>query len=166
MIAMALICEPKLLIADEPTTALDVTIQAQILSLMAGLRERLDTAILMITHDLGVVAELCDRVYVMYAGYVVEQASVYELFEEPLHPYTSGLLRSLPRVDATAGDKGVLYSIPGMVPSLHEITGGCPFEQRCEKSFDRCRMEIPPLRNARDGHMARCWLYSEGTGCD
>ncbi len=157
MIAMALICEPELLIADEPTTALDVTIQAQILDLLTGLRERTGTAILMITHDLGVVAELCDRVYVMYAGHVMESAGVFELFDDPRHPYTSGLLRSLPRVDARSKDEEDLYSIPGMVPNLLALPAGCPFEPRCDVAMERCRTELPPFFRANDGHAARCW---------
>lgn len=163
MIAMALICEPQLLIADEPTTALDVTIQAQILSLLRDLRRKLDTSILMITHDLGVVAELCDRVYVMYAGHVMEQAEVFELFDNPAHPYTSGLLRSLPRLDTGKnGEADELYSIPGMVPNLRDLPKGCPFEPRCGVSFDRCREALPPLYKIRKGHAARCWHCAEG----
>ncbi|MDR1916330.1 MAG: ABC transporter ATP-binding protein [Synergistaceae bacterium] len=161
MIAMALICEPMLLIADEPTTALDVTIQAQILSLLLDLKERLGTTILMITHDLGVVAELCDRVYVMYAGHIMEEADVRELFARPLHPYTSGLLRSLPRVDGGANCERHLYSIPGMVPGLGEVRGGCPFEPRCESAMKRCGVSMPPLNPVFAGHNARCWLFGE-----
>ena len=157
MIAMALICEPELLIADEPTTALDVTIQAQILDLLTDLRRRTGTAILMITHDLGVVAELCDRVYVMYAGHVMESADVYELFDNPRHPYTSGLLRSLPRVDARSKDEENLYSIPGMVPNLLDLPAGCPFEPRCDFSFEKCRTTLPPFFYPRDAHAVRCW---------
>jgi len=162
MIAMALICEPELLIADEPTTALDVTIQAQILDLLRDLRARTGTAILMITHDLGVVAELCDRVCVMYAGRLMEHAEVFELFGNPRHPYTSGLLKSLPRVDArpSAGEK--LYSIPGMVPNLRGLPAGCPFEPRCDEAMEKCKREVPPLFRTADGHASRCWR-SEGT---
>lgn len=162
MIAMALICEPELLIADEPTTALDVTIQAQILDLLTGLRGRTGAAILMITHDLGVVAELCDRVYVMYAGHVMEQADVFELFGNPLHPYTSGLLRSLPRVDARPSDEEKLYSIPGMVPNLLRLPRGCPFEPRCESADEKCRDALPPVFFPKKGHAVRCWRLEDG----
>lgn len=157
MIAMALICEPELLIADEPTTALDVTIQAQILDLIADLRKRTGAAILMITHDLGVVAELCDRVYVMYAGHVLESANVFELFDNPRHPYTSGLLRSLPRVDGRIDDGDTLYSIPGMVPNLLDLPAGCPFEPRCGVSFEKCGASLPPFFHKDEGHPVRCW---------
>lgn len=162
MIAMALICDPILLVADEPTTALDVTIQAQILSLLTDLRERIETAILLITHDLGVVAELCDRVYVMYAGYVVEQADVFALFENPQHPYTSGLLASLPRLD---GDGQILHCIPGMVPNLLEMPPGCPFEPRCSEAMEICKRSIPPLVATSDRHAVRCWRR-QGDGSD
>ncbi|GHV52722.1 ABC transporter ATP-binding protein [Synergistales bacterium] len=162
MIAMALMCEPDLIIADEPTTALDVTIQAQILSLLSDLRGRLGTAIFLITHDLGVVAELCDRVYVMYSGYVVEHADVHELFASPLHPYASGLLNSIPRIDATYGGDELLYSIPGMVPDITERTPGCPFAPRCENAEDKCRNEIPALAELRKGHFARCLNVKKG----
>lgn len=161
MIAMALICDPILLVADEPTTALDVTIQAQILSLLTDMRERVGTSILLITHDLGVVAEICDRVYVMYAGYVVEQADVFELFENPQHPYTSGLLASLPRVD-DAGEEAALYCIPGMVPNLLEMPSGCPFEPRCDRAADICKESVPPLAATSKGHSVRCWRRQEG----
>ena len=131
--------------------------QAQILDLLTDLRRRTGTAILMITHDLGVVAELCDRVYVMYAGHVMESADVYELFDNPRHPYTSGLLRSLPRVDARSKDEENLYSIPGMVPNLLDLPAGCPFEPRCDFSFEKCRTTLPPFFYPRDAHAVRCW---------
>ncbi|HYE00249.1 MAG TPA: ABC transporter ATP-binding protein [Alphaproteobacteria bacterium] len=155
MIAMALACEPKLVIADEPTTALDVTIQAQILDLLAGLRERLGTAILLITHDLGVVAEHCDGVVVMYAGRVVETAPVEALFDRPRHPYTAGLLASMPRLDSP---RGPLPSIPGMVPSPGHRPPGCPFADRCPNVLPRCRAQMPPLADPEGGHHAfACW---------
>lgn len=162
MIAMALICEPKLLIADEPTTALDVTIQAQILSLLGDLKNRLGTSILMITHDLGVIAELCDKVYVMYAGYIVEAADVFALFDKPLHPYTAGLMRSIPGSGGRSRKKGGLYSIPGMVPSPEDIAGmqeSCPFAPRCAKSMDICWKKLPELLHISQERSVRCWLY-------
>ena len=141
MIAMALLCEPKLLIADEPTTALDVTVQAQILELLADLRRRHDMAIVLITHDLGVVAGLCDRVLVMYAGRIIEQGSVRDVFYEPLHPYTLGLLESMPRIDA-AGDE-VLATIQGQPPNLQRLPQGCAFRERCPMAWERCD-DSPP----------------------
>ena len=159
MIAMALACEPSLLIADEPTTALDVTIQAQILDLMKSLRDRLGSAILLITHDLGVVAETCDRVNVMYAGRIQERATVFDLFERPGHPYTQGLLRSVPG----GGARGQrLYAIPGMVPHLLRLPTGCPFHPRCERALPLCRREEPPLATVGEGHQVRCWLADHG----
>lgn len=152
MIAMALACEPDLLIADEPTTALDVTIQAQILDLLAGLRERRGMAILLITHDLGVVAEVCDRVLVMYAGQVVEAGTVEAIFHAPRHPYTQGLLASLPRLE-TRGER--LRPIEGTVPSPLAWPAGCRFHARCPHAWDRCRDEAPPLA------ASRCWLEEE-----
>ncbi|ABB37983.1 oligopeptide/dipeptide ABC transporter, ATPase subunit [Oleidesulfovibrio alaskensis G20] len=160
MIAMALACNPKLIIADEPTTALDVTIQAQILELMDNLRETTGTAIQLITHDLGVIAETAHKVVVMYAGRVVEQAEVRELFNNPLHPYTRGLMRSIPGLGAHA-DKERLETIPGMVPSLLNLPQGCRFHDRCRHAFDRCRLEEPQLDPAADGHLVRCWLCQE-----
>jgi len=160
MIAMALVCEPALLIADEPTTALDVTIQAQILDLMRGLRKRLSTAILFITHDLGVVAELCDRVAVMYAGEVVEEAGVFDLFERPAHPYTLGLLGSIPGTAASGG--GRLRAIPGVVPNLLRLPSGCRFHPRCPDARELCRAQAPPCCRLGDGHMARCWNFADG----
>lgn len=159
MIAMALSCDPKLLIADEPTTALDVTIQAQILSLMKDLNKKLDTAIIMITHDLGVVAEVCQRVIVMYAGKVVEEASVRDIFKNPKHPYTVGLLESIPDVREK---KERLYSIPGNVPKPGAIKQGCRFAARCANVHDRCFVEDPPLYKAADGHHVRCFLHAAG----
>ena len=162
MIAMALSCNPKVLIADEPTTALDVTIQAQILDLMLELQEKLGTAIIMITHDLGVIAEVAKRVVVMYAGKKVEEAKVEELFESPMHPYTKGLLGSIPRLDAVVKQAPVeqrqrLQEIKGMVPSLHNLPKGCLFEPRCPYASDQCRTEYPPLEEKQPGHLAACW---------
>jgi len=154
MIAMALSCTPKLLIADEPTTALDVTVQAQILDLLRDIRKEHGTAILLITHDLGVVAELCDTVAVMYAGRLVEQASVSRLFHNPLHPYTAGLLASLP-----GPDKKRLQPIEGNPPSLTEIPAGCPFEPRCPKHFEPCPTIFPPQAVPEDAHTVACHLY-------
>lgn len=156
MIAMALLCEPKVLIADEPTTALDVTIQAQILKLIKSLNERLDTAVLLITHDLGVVAETCERVIVMYAGKVVEEGPVHTIFKDPQHPYTKGLLESVPDMRFK---KERLYSIPGNVPKPGSIKNGCKFAARCEFAFDRCTVENPPLYQTAEDHKTRCFLY-------
>ncbi|MDO5755995.1 MAG: ABC transporter ATP-binding protein [Rhodobacterales bacterium] len=159
MIAMALSCNPSLLIADEPTTALDVTIQAQILALMEEIRDKLQTAIILITHDLGVVAEMCDRVLVMYAGRKVEEADVIEIFERPQHPYTRGLMRSVPRITGDdAPDHGTrLSEIPGIVPALTALPPGCTFAARCKYATDLCRAEYPPLEAKRPGHLAACW---------
>lgn len=156
MIAMALACKPKLLIADEPTTALDVTIQAQILELMKKLREDYGTAIMLITHDLGVVAEMADKVIVMYAGQVVEEADVFTLFDDPKHPYTKGLIESIPHIEYEEDVR--LVSIPGTVPSLHQMPKGCRFHTRCPYVTKRCLEEQPPLLSAAEGHSARCWL--------
>ncbi|MCR8632878.1 ABC transporter ATP-binding protein [Paenibacillus radicis (ex Xue et al. 2023)] len=156
MIAMAMSCEPDLLIADEPTTALDVTIQAQILNLMKELCNQQGTSIMLITHDLGVVAEMCQRVVVMYAGQVVEQADVYTLFENPLHPYTQGLLKSVPKVDV---DQDRLDSIPGTVPLPGTIKQGCRFASRCSFREARCLTDAPPLFELHEGQQCRCWLY-------
>ncbi len=158
MIGMAMVCKPDLLISDEPTTALDVTIEAQILHLMRQLRDTEGTSILMITHNLGVVAEICDYVYVMYAGQVVEYAEVFELFRNPLHPYTVGLMGALPSVDK----KGRLQSIPGTVPSLDALPSGCRLCDRCAHATDRCRKEEPQLRDVGGGHLVRCFLREEG----
>ena len=158
MIAMAMICRPRLLVADEPTTALDVTLQRQILSLMADLKAELDTAMLLITHDLGVVAQTAGRVAVMYAGRVVETAAVGPLFAEPLHPYTKGLLRSMPR---TGGSRGRLHEIPGTVPAATEPIRGCPFARRCPSVFDRCRHTPPVLTVVRPQRQVSCWLHAD-----
>jgi peptide/nickel transport system ATP-binding protein len=158
MIAMALACNPKLLIADEPTTALDVTIQAQILRLMLELKERIGAAIMLITHDLGVVAETCQRIIVMYAGRTVEEASVLELFDRPAHPYTRGLLASIPH-RSSANRR--LAEIPGTVPSLREPIAGCAFAPRCPIAIDRCRSEAPPMLALAPGHRAACFRAAE-----
>ena len=161
MIAMALSCRPAVLIADEPTTALDVTIQAQILELMTQLKKQMNTAILLITHDMGVVAEMSDAVLVMYAGHVMEYADVKSLFKNPLHPYTQGLLASIPRLDQEA-DR--LYTIKGNVPNLHDMPKGCRFCTRCPYAAQRCRTEQPPAYSV-DGHEVKCFLYEkEGKG--
>ena len=159
MIAMALSCDPKLLIADEPTTALDVTIQAQILDLLAEMRERLGMAILLITHDMGVVAETTNRVVVMYAGKVVEEAPVEELFGAPKHPYTQGLIRSIPRVDRASEHKGRLETIGGTVPSLITPPPGCRFAARCRFATEVCTQAVPELREIVPGHKVACVLY-------
>ena len=159
MIAMALSCNPKVLIADEPTTALDVTIEAQILDLMRNLQSELGTAIIMITHDLGVVAEMARKVVVMYAGKIVEQAPVEDIFAEPNHPYTQGLLQSLPRVDKDAtGEKHRLQEIPGIVPSLLNLPKGCKFASRCPKAMAVCEDEEPVLEQIAPNHYSSCWL--------
>ena len=158
MIAMALACNPKLLIADEPTTALDVTIQAQILDLMRALKEKTGAAIVLITHDLGVVAEMAQRVVVMYAGRKVEEAPVGALFAHPRHPYTQGLLNSIPRLGAAAAGARIrLEEIRGMVPSMREAIPGCVFAPRCGYATDRCRTEYPPLETKAEGHVVACW---------
>jgi peptide/nickel transport system ATP-binding protein len=160
MIAMALSCNPKILIADEPTTALDVTIQAQILKLMGDLKSSLNTAIMMITHDLGVIADMADRVMVMYTGLKVEEAPVNDLFGRPLHPYTIGLMASIPRVDSDQpnGDSARrLEEIPGVVPSLRREITGCTFAPRCKYAVDHCRLDMPPLEEKVPEHWAACW---------
>ena len=154
MIAMALSCHPDLLIADEPTTALDVTIQAQILDLMRHMREEFGMSIVLITHDLAVVAEMAQRVLVMYAGRIVEEAPVLDLFASPLHPYTVGLLRSIPRL---SGDKGRLYVIEGSVPDLAHLAPGCAFHPRCPEADELCRREIPGLADLGGGRRVSCW---------
>ncbi len=154
MIAMALACRPALLIADEPTTALDVTIQAQILDLLRDLRDQTGTAILLITHDLGVVAEMCEEAIVMYAGEIVERAKVADLFARPEHPYTVGLIGAIPRLSET---RATLATIPGMVPAMTGTFQGCRFAARCPFADDRCRRESPPLIDAGAGHLSRCW---------
>jgi peptide/nickel transport system ATP-binding protein len=158
MIAMAVACNPRLIIADEPTTALDVTIQAQILALLDSLREKHSMAILLITHDLGVIAEAADDVIVMYTGRIVEKASVAELFANPLHPYTQGLMRSAPGRAVREGRKR-LEPIEGVVPSLFALPQGCKFNTRCPFAFDRCFLEEPRLETPPAGHPVRCWLY-------
>ena len=158
MIAMALACKPKLLIADEPTTALDVTIQAQILELMQEMKDRLGMSIMLITHAMGVVAETCQRVVVMYAGKVVEEAPVEALFGDPRHPYTKGLIRSIPRVDRAATSKERLEAIPGSVPSLLNPAPGCRFAGRCKFVMDICETAMPPLKEVAPGHRVRCVL--------
>ena len=157
MIAMALSCHPELLIADEPTSALDVTTQSQILKLIQSLREKLNMAVLLITHDLGVVAETADRVIVMYCGRIVEEATAEELFRHPKHPYTVGLLESIPKIDE---DRDRLYMIKGMVPNPLDMPKGCPFSDRCEKCMDKCRQAVPALTNV-NGSKVRCFLYSD-----
>ena len=158
MIAMAMVCNPRLLIADEPTTALDVTIQAQILSLMIGLKEENQMSLLLITHDLGVVAQMANRVVVMYAGQVVEEAAVIDLFDHAFHPYTRGLLQSMPRLgDKLEGQR--LNEIAGTVPPLTERIRGCKFAGRCPHAFDLCRQEQPQLVTVASGRQARCWLF-------
>jgi peptide/nickel transport system ATP-binding protein len=159
MIAIAMSCTPKLLIADEPTTALDVTIQAQILELMKRLQIDSNMAILMITHDLGVVAETCDRVMVMYAGKVVEEGPVRSIFNHPGHPYTKGLLASVPALDIK---KQRLYSIPGSVPGFHEMPGGCRFAPRCAEVMDICRSKEPELELIGTGHSCSCFAARKG----
>jgi peptide/nickel transport system ATP-binding protein len=160
MIAMALACNPNLLIADEPTTALDVTIQAQILELLNELKAKLGMAVLLITHDMGVIAETARRVIVMYAARIAEEAPVVDLFKEPLHPYTQGLLRSIPRIDLAATEKRRLETIPGVVPTLKgEILPGCRFAPRCPYVKVVCTEKDPVLKETRPGHKVACWLY-------
>lgn len=161
MIALALACKPKLLIADEPTTALDVTIQAQVLQLMNELKASLNTSIIFITHDLGVISEMADRVMVMYAGKVAEVADVVDIFENPKHPYTIGLIRSKPDL-ATEAER--LEVIPGNVPDLNEKPGGCPFHPRCDKVLPRCSQDFPPEMVFEGGHRVACWLHTKGGG--
>nr|WP_245539857.1 ABC transporter ATP-binding protein [Reyranella massiliensis] len=158
MIAMALSCQPKLLIADEPTTALDVTIQAQILELMQEMKDKFGMAIMLITHAMGVVAETCQRVTVMYAGKVVEEAPVEALFGNPRHPYTQGLIRSIPRVDRAAEKKQRLEAIAGTVPSLLDPPPGCRFASRCKHAMEVCTRAMPPLKEVGPGHFVRCVL--------
>ncbi len=159
MIAMALACQPRILIADEPTTALDVTIQAQILGLLKKLQEQTEAAIIMITHDLGIVAQIAHNVMVMYAGQAVEYAPVRELYKNPLHPYTKGLLQSIPKINE---EQETLYNIPGMVPGPGDYPEGCRFCPRCGHAGERCRREAPPYVECGEGHRVRCWLYERG----
>ena len=164
MIAMAMACNPMVLIADEPTTALDVTIQAQILTLMKDLNKKTDTSIILITHDLGVVAEICERVIVMYAGQIVEQGDVRTILKDPKHPYTKGLLKSIPDL---RGKKDRLYSIPGSVPTPGTIQQGCRFKDRCAEAFAACGDHIPDLYPAeKEGHAVRCFLHTVEEGSD
>ena len=155
---MALSCNPKILIADEPTTALDVTIQAQILDLIERLKERIGTAVIMITHDLGVIAETAKMVAVMYAGYIVEYGAVLDVFTNPLHPYTAGLMESVPKID----DGGSVKAIPGAVPGLFQLPLGCRFHERCREKNDLCERYEPALQEWRPGHLVRCGRYVEG----
>jgi len=171
MIAMALACNPKVLIADEPTTALDVTIQAQILELIVQLQEKLGTAVILITHDLGVIAETAQRVVVMYAGKKVEEASVEDLFAEPMHPYTHGLLASVPHLDIMKGEESKverLEEIPGIVPMLINLPSGCTFAPRCKFADDKCNSEYPPYVERKKDHWVACWhsdrLYGDDNG--
>lgn len=161
MIAMALSCNPRVLVADEPTTALDVTIQAQILKLMADLRERFGTSIVLITHDMGIVAEMADNVLVMYAGQAIEYAGVKEIFADPKHPYTQGLLKSIPKLHEEV-DR--LYAIKGSVPSAVNFPKGCRFAPRCEKCMDRCKEQEPLFYELADGRRVRCHMYAEQEG--
>jgi peptide/nickel transport system ATP-binding protein/oligopeptide transport system ATP-binding protein len=170
MIAMALSCKPTLMLADEPTTALDVTIQAQILHLMNKLKEAVGTSIILITHDLGVIAKMAQRVCVMYAGVIVETADIITLFSKPQHPYTKGLLTSMPRADRDAEEKSRLNTIPGIVPSLLDLPAGCRFSDRCTEVHETCLKYEPTLErledSCEDDHQVRCWLYQrppEGT---
>ncbi len=157
MVAMALICDPQILFADEPTTALDVTIQAQIVDLMLDLKQKLDTAIVLITHDLGVVAKMADRIYVMYAGEIMEHGDARAIFKNPKHPYTLGLLQSIPRLDRDDGED--LFSIPGTPPDLLAPPPGCPFAARCSRAMNICKKRPPEVTHfEEEGHYASCWL--------
>lgn len=159
MIAMALACQPELLIADEPTTALDVTIQAQILDLIIRLNQEMNMSVIFITHDLGVIAEICTRVVVMYLGQIVEEGDIEKLFSNPLHPYTKGLMKSIPQMD---GDRSqILHVIEGTVPSLHDVPNGCRFASRCPFADDLCRAEMPELKIDKTGQKVRCWHYEK-----
>ncbi|MCI1665589.1 MAG: ABC transporter ATP-binding protein [Atopobiaceae bacterium] len=163
MIAMALACQPALLICDEPTTALDVTIQAQILKLIDQMREEMNTAVMLITHDMGVVSEMADWVIVMYAGHLVEYTSSAELFTNPAHPYTKGLISSIPSLDTSVDE---LYAIPGNVPMLNELPEGCPFNPRCANACDLCRSECPSMAPVKgdEGHKVACWMFTDRWG--
>jgi peptide/nickel transport system ATP-binding protein len=162
MIALALACDPRILVADEPTTALDVTIQAQILGLISDLQDRLGTALILITHDLGVVAEVADRVVVMYAGRRVEEAGVLDLFDHPIHPYTLGLMGAIPRSTRGRPSSARLVDISGTVPPPWNLPRGCAFAPRCPRASARCREERPPLEEKRPGHLAACWEHDLG----
>lgn len=157
MIAMALSCDPEILIADEPTSALDVTIQAQIIELLQDLCRKLNTAVIMITHDLGVVAGICDTVCVMYAGRVVEKGSNDDIFKNPKHPYTQGLIKSVPRLDKPKQER--LYSIEGQPPNVINLPECCPFHPRCERAMEKCKNTYPPVKDFGEGREVRCWLY-------
>ena len=159
MIAMAIICRPKLIIADEPTTALDVTVEAQILQLMKGLRDEIGTSIILISHNLGVIAQVCDYVYVMYAGRVVEQAETFELFDHPSHPYTRGLMNAVASLE---GESTQLDTIPGVVPNLLHLPQGCSFSPRCDRCCEDCLHSAPELAEIAPGHFARCIKTTEG----
>ncbi|MFT6433517.1 MAG: peptide/nickel transport system ATP-binding protein [Candidatus Azotimanducaceae bacterium] len=159
VIAIALACKPSLLIADEPTTALDVTIQAQILELIKELQTEMGMSVILITHDLGVIAEVCQQVVVMYAGKVAEKGTVYDLFDSPKHPYTTGLLESIPRLDSIPKSK--LNTIEGMVPGLLDLPAGCRFENRCPKAIDACRKSPPPIENVSDSHQVSCFKWQQ-----
>ena len=161
MIAMALCCGPRLMLADEPTTALDVTIQAQILELIGRLKKDIGTSVILITHDLGVIAEAAEHVAVMYTGQVVEYASVENLFSTPLHPYTVGLMESIPKIDAPWGRDEHLKVIPGVVPGLHNLPRGCTFQDRCPHTMQICREEEPQLKEHLPMHRVHCWLYEQ-----
>lgn len=161
MIAMALLCDPEVLIADEPTTALDVTIQAQILDLLKELNRKMGTSIILITHDLGVIASMVDTVAVMYCGRIVEKASVRQLFHDPLHPYTRGLLNSIPKVGRTEGD---LQTIEGAVPSIYNLPAGCAFSNRCGECGRICKEKEPPTLQLEDGRVVKCWKYTPQWG--
>jgi len=162
MIAMAMACNPRLLIADEPTTALDVTIQAQILDLIERLKVEIEMSVIMITHDLGIVAETAQQAVVMYAGWVVEDAQVTELFSSPFHPYTEGLMASLPNPDKNYDRSALLPVIPGAVPNLYHLQPGCRFQDRCGRVMKICHEKEPQLMEVEAGHAVRCWLYSRG----
>ncbi|MES2713105.1 MAG: ABC transporter ATP-binding protein [Pseudomonadota bacterium] len=162
MIAMALVCRPRVLLADEPTTALDVTIQAQILDLVRDLQTETGTAVILITHDLGVVAEMAERVLVMYAGHKVEEGSVTEIFDAPTHPYTRGLMAAMPHLGGGEGHRGRLNEIPGVVPALNARPRGCAFAPRCPSAIDRCHVEAPPLVGVGGTHAAACWVTAGG----
>ncbi len=156
MTAMAIACNPDLLIADEPTTALDVTIQSEIMDLLKSLKQQLSMSMLLITHDLGIVAENADRVIIMYCGKIMEEANVRDLFERPKHPYTIGLMKCIPRIQDNVD---VLYSIPGYIPNASQYSEACRFHERCEKAMDICRQKEPELIEIEEGHKVRCWLY-------
>jgi oligopeptide/dipeptide ABC transporter ATP-binding protein len=160
MIAMAMSCNPRLMLADEPTTALDVTIQAQIIDLVNRLKEKAGTSVILITHDLGVIAEAAQVVAVMYAGKIVEYGTASELFSLPLHPYTAGLLESTPRMDGRASHNGYLKAIPGIVPDMHHLPVGCSFQDRCPRVMGICRDEEPKLEAKSTRHPVRCWIFN------